>query len=88
MGTKDAVKNIIHGVYNTVPHILKEAIKHSKIRQISIKTAESISLPIFNQLTDEELEVLTGVATQGGDDEKPAKIPGDDFEEEDDEDDE
>lgn len=86
MGLKDAVKNIIHGVYNTVPYILKEAIKHSKIRQISIKTSESISLPIFNQLSDEELNALMNVDTEGGDDEKPAKIPGEDFEEEDEDD--
>jgi ribosome biogenesis protein UTP30 len=86
MGIKDAVKNIIHGVYNTVPYILKDAIKHSKIRQISIKTSESISLPIFNQLSDEELDALMNVDTDGGHDEKPAKIPGEDFEEEEEDD--
>lgn len=86
MGVKDAVKNIIHGVYNTVPYILKDAIKHSKIRQISIKTSESISLPIFNQLSDEELDALMNVDTEGGDDEKAAKIPEEDFEEEDEDD--
>lgn len=55
MSLKESVKNIIHGIYNTVPHILRESIKHTKVRQISIKTADSISLPIFNQLTPEEI---------------------------------
>lgn len=55
MGIKECVKNIIHGVYNTVPHLLKGGVKHTKIEQISIKSFNSISLPIFNQLTVEEL---------------------------------
>lgn len=54
MNTKDIVKNIIHGAYNTLPHLLKHNIKHNHVRQINIKTYNSISLPIFNQLTDEE----------------------------------
>lgn len=33
MGVKDLVKNIIHGVYNTIPHILKEKIElHTSVR--------------------------------------------------------
>ncbi len=58
MGVKECVKNIIHGVYNTVPHLLKGGVKHTKIEQISIKTFNSISLPIFNQLTAEELKAF------------------------------
>lgn len=58
MDLKDIVKNIIHGAYNTIPHILKESIKHTKVRQISIKTSESISLPILNQLTPEEIGAI------------------------------
>jgi len=60
MGLKETVKNIIHGVYNTLPHILKDSISHSKVRQVSIKTSESISLPIFNQLSQEELSAFVG----------------------------
>lgn len=60
MAVKDIVKNIIHGAYNTVPHILREAIKHTKVRQLSIKTAGSISLPILNQLSPEEVEAFNG----------------------------
>jgi hypothetical protein len=58
MGVKDIVKNVIHGAYNTIPHILKDAIKHTKIRQLSIKTAGSISLPILNQLSQEEIDAF------------------------------
>jgi ribosome biogenesis protein UTP30 len=60
MGLKETVKNIIHGVYNTIPHILKDSIDHTKVRQVSIKTSESISLPIFNQLSSEELSAFLG----------------------------
>lgn len=58
---KDIAKNVIHGIYNLIPHILKDAhVKHNNVRQISIKTASSISLPIFNQLTDEEINSYVG----------------------------
>jgi len=60
MGLKETVKNIIHGVYNTLPYILKDSIDHTKVRQVSIKTSESISLPIFNQLSSEELSAFLG----------------------------
>ena len=79
MGLKDVVKNVIHGVYNVVPHILKDAIKHTKIRQISIKTAESISLPIFNQLSPEEIEAVL----QSGNNQSNAKAERIDEEEDD-----
>lgn len=44
----DTVKNIIHGIYNMVPYLLKEGVKHNNVRSISIKTYNSISLPIYN----------------------------------------
>jgi len=58
MGIKDIVKNIIHGIYNTTPYILKDALKHTQIKQISIKTTHSISIPIYNQLSEEELDLI------------------------------
>jgi len=58
MGVKDIVKNIIHGVYNVIPHVLKDAVKHTKIKQISIKTINSISIPIYNQLSEDELDLI------------------------------
>jgi len=58
MDVKDVVKNVIHGVYNTIPHLLKHSLKHTAVRQISIKTFNSISLPIFNQLTEKEIGAM------------------------------
>ncbi len=58
MELKSVVKNVIHAVYNTIPHILKQSLKHTKIKQISIKTAQSISLPIYDCPTEEELDLL------------------------------
>lgn len=55
MATKEIVKNVIHGAYNTVPHILKYSVDAAKIRQLSIKTFGSVSLPIYNNLSEEEL---------------------------------
>ena len=58
MDVKDIVKNIIHGVYNTIPHILKNKVKNCNVRSIAIKTTKSISLPIYNCLTKDEIEVV------------------------------
>lgn len=55
MEVRDLVKNVIHGVYNTIPHLLSKTVECSAIRQISIKTSKSPSLPIFNQLSAEEI---------------------------------
>jgi len=73
MELKSIVKNIIHAVYNTVPHILKQSLKHTRIKQISIKTSQSISLPIYDCPTEEELDLLLqteendGIETEGAD---------------------
>lgn len=72
MDIKDVVKNIIHGVYNTVPHILRESIKHTRVRQISIKTSSSISLPIFNQLTKSEI----GAMVNEGNEKEEVEVEG------------
>jgi 2-methylisocitrate lyase-like PEP mutase family enzyme len=51
MEVRDLVKNVINGVYNTLPHLMSKEIGFEAIRQISIKTSNSPGLPIFNQLT-------------------------------------
>jgi hypothetical protein len=49
MNVKDCVKNIINGVYNTIPHLIANMKnKHTNVRQICIKTYNSISLPIYS----------------------------------------
>jgi hypothetical protein len=57
MGLKEQVKNIINGALNTIPHLLGK-LSPNFIRQISIKTSRSPSLPIFNQLTINEISAF------------------------------
>ena len=32
MNLKDIAKNIIHGIYDSIPYLLKEGIKHNKVK--------------------------------------------------------
>ena len=54
MGVREQVKNIINAAINVLPHILGK-LDFSLVRQISVKTSKSPSLPIFNQLTLAEI---------------------------------
>ena len=54
MESPDLVKNIMRGVYRTIPHIIGADLNPSDLRQITIKTFNSPSLPIYNFL-DEKL---------------------------------
>ena len=51
MDLEDIKKNIFSGAYNMLPYLIKEGITTEKVRSISIKTFNSISLPIYNHLT-------------------------------------
>lgn len=31
MKIKEIVKNVIHAIYNTIPHLLKNNLKHTKV---------------------------------------------------------
>ncbi len=64
MTLKDCVKNIIHGVYNTIPHLFSnQTAKHNTVRSISIKTFNSVSLPIYNHIAPEEIKALHNTKT-------------------------
>ena len=63
MDTPDLVRNIMRGVYRVIPHILTKDLSPSVIRQITIKTFNSPSLPIYNYLG--ENEVLAYKAVEG-----------------------
>lgn len=52
MNARELVKNVIHGCYNCLSHILSSKISYEKIRQISIKGYNSPSLPIYNYLSE------------------------------------
>lgn len=58
MIVKDLVKNIIHGAYNLIAQITSadSKIDAESIRQISIKTHNSPSLPIYNHLSVAEMK--------------------------------
>lgn len=53
MAVREQVKNIMHGSYSLIANLLDTKILPEHIRQISIKTYNSPSLPIYNNLTSE-----------------------------------
>ena len=55
MSNRDIVKNIMHGAYRLVSSLKSFKIEFESIRQISIKTYNSPSLPIYSYLTAEEV---------------------------------
>lgn len=56
MSNPELVKNIMHGCYRFLPYILED-VGVDQVRQISIKGYNSPSLPIYNHLDQQELEV-------------------------------
>jgi len=55
MSGGDIVKNAIATAKGVIPHILKWGIDFNELKSISIKSTDSVELPIFNQLSDEEI---------------------------------
>lgn len=47
MDVIEVCKNVFHGIYNSIPHLLSDNRKHTQVKSISIKTSDSLSLPIF-----------------------------------------
>jgi hypothetical protein len=56
MTTPELVKNIMQATYKFLPHILEE-VGVEQVRQISIKGYNSPSLPIYNYISPQEMEV-------------------------------
>lgn len=58
MLTKECVQNVLISIYKAIPHILVrgKGIKHNRIQQLSLKTKNSIDLPIYSHLLKSELE--------------------------------
>jgi ribosome biogenesis protein UTP30 len=50
MDKAELVKNIMRSVFRTLPHILGTELTPKDLRQITIKTHNSPSLPIYNYL--------------------------------------
>lgn len=57
MKNKDIVKNIMHGAYKIVSHLREAGLTFENVRQISIKTYNSPSLPVYNYLSSEEVKM-------------------------------
>ena len=56
MKTNDIVKNVLNGFYNVSAKILNSSsLNCSQIQQVSLKTYNSVSLPIFSQLTKQQI---------------------------------
>lgn len=56
MNTRDLVKNVMHGAYGLISNILGSGVQPEHIRQISIKSYNSPSLPIYNFISAEEIK--------------------------------
>lgn len=58
MSVKECLQNVLISIYKAIPHILVrgKGIKHNRIQQLSLKTKNSIELPIYNHLLKSELE--------------------------------
>jgi hypothetical protein len=62
--TSALVKNIMRGVYRVIPHILTKDLAPSVIRQITVKTFNSPSLPIYNYLEEKETQAYKVVESK------------------------
>lgn len=49
----------MHGTYSLIANLLDTKVGPEHVRQISIKTYNSPSLPIYNYLTPEEIAVYS-----------------------------
>ena len=59
MSNKENIQNFKQYVNQVVPHILKNDISLDELRNISIKGNNTIELPIFNHIKEEDLKIYT-----------------------------
>ena len=58
MSTKQSVKNIINAAYDVIPHLLINSPKHQNVVSVSVRTKESMLIPIYErQQMDADVEV-------------------------------
>lgn len=60
MNIKENIQNFKQCVNQVVPHILKYDISLDELRNISIKGNNTVELPIFNHIKEDDLKVFTG----------------------------
>ena len=56
MTTPELVKNIMQATYKLLPHVLED-VGVDRVRQIAIKGYNTPSLPIYNYLSPEEVQL-------------------------------
>ena len=54
MSFKEIINNIVNGSPYAISLILKNSEKHTKLSQISVKYGNSIPLPIWNSISEEQ----------------------------------
>jgi len=54
---EEVATNFIEGLTNTIPHIMKWGVDLEDLKTISIKGTNTVDLPIFNQLSEEEIKI-------------------------------
>ena len=60
MNIKENIQNFKQCVNQVVPHILKYDISLDELKNISIKGNNTVELPIFNHIKEDDLKVFTG----------------------------
>ena len=60
MDNKENIQNFKQCVNQVIPHILKYDIPLDDLRSISIKGNNTIELPIFNHISENDLKIYTG----------------------------
>ena len=60
MDNKENIQNFKQCVNQVIPHILKYDISLDELRSISIKGNNTVELPIFNHIREEDLKIYTG----------------------------
>ncbi len=73
MESSELVKNIMRAAYRVIPHILTEDIPLECIRQISIKTSDSPSLPFYSHLSSAEIKAYKKSKAPSGQEKKKSK---------------
>lgn len=46
-GVPEICKNVMHSIYKGIPHLLSDNRKHTNLKSLSIKTSDSLSMPVF-----------------------------------------
>lgn len=57
MKNKESIDNAIEVLTHTIPHIMKWGISLNELSSITIKGTNTVELPIYNNIKEEELMI-------------------------------